>query len=64
MANCNYPPSRRLSFEDAVQIWIRRWRGEYQHRIAAAFNVNQGRISEILNCRRFVGSREVAELLG
>lgn len=64
MANRNYPPTRRLSFQDAVQIWIRHWAGEHQHRIAAAFNVNQGRISEILNARCFAGSREIAELLG
>ncbi|WP_303719580.1 hypothetical protein [Brevundimonas naejangsanensis] len=64
MANRNYPPTRRLSIQDAVQIWIRHWDGEHQHRIAAAFNVNQGRISEILNCRLFAGSREIAELLG
>lgn len=64
MGTRNYPPTRRLSFEDAVQIWLRYWAGEYQHRIAAAFNVNQGRISEIVNGRRFVGSREIAAILG
>jgi hypothetical protein len=31
-----------------------------QHHIAQAFDVNQGRISEILNERRHIGSRDVA----
>lgn len=53
-------PSRRLTFEDAVQIQLRRMNGEYQHDIAAAFGINQGRVSEIVNGHRFFGSRLVA----
>lgn len=52
--------ARRLTFEDAKQIWTMRWRGAYQHDIAAHFGVNQGRISEILNDQAFVGSKEAA----
>lgn len=53
-------PRRRLSFEDAVEVWKRHFLGETQHHTAQAFGVNQGRISEILNGHRHVGSRDVA----
>lgn len=52
--------SPRLSFNDAVEVWKRHFLGEAQHHIAQAFDVNQGRISEILNERRHIGSRDVA----
>lgn len=53
-------PSYRLTFADAVEIWKRRFQGEYQHRIAAAFDVNPGRIAEVLTGKKFPGSREAA----
>lgn len=55
--------SRRLTFDDAIHIWLRRWNGMFQHEIAAAFRCNPGRINEVLKERRHPGSREVAELL-
>lgn len=42
-------PSRRLTLQDAVEIWLHRWKGHLQHHIAAHFGVNQGRISEVLS---------------
>lgn len=53
--------SRSLKFSDAVQIWLRRFEGEAQHRIAAAYDVNQGRISEILAGKRYPAARRLAE---
>jgi hypothetical protein len=53
-------PTKRLTFADAVAIWRRFWRGEYQHRIAADYDVNQGRINEIIKEQRHKGSRAVA----
>ncbi len=53
-------PSRQLTFEDAVLVWFRHWNGEFQNRIAAHFDVNPGRINEILKERRHVGSRTAA----
>jgi len=53
-------PSRRLTFEDAVEIWLRILRGEFLNRIAADYDVNPGRVAEIKKERRFPGSREVA----
>lgn len=50
----------RLTFEDAVDVWIRSWRGEFQHRIASAYDVNPGRVSEVLKERTHIGSRRAA----
>jgi hypothetical protein len=51
----------RLTFEDAVDVWLRHWSGEFQHMIAADYAVNQGRINEVLKGRLHSGSREVAK---
>lgn len=53
-------PPYRLTFDDAVEVWLRLWRGEYQHRIAADFNVNQGRVNDVKMDRLHPGSREAA----
>ncbi|MBC7312847.1 MAG: hypothetical protein H5U11_10175 [Rhizobium sp.] len=60
MMNDNDQPSYTLTFEDAVQIWLRHWAGEFQNRIAASFDVNPGRVNEVLKERKHVGSREAA----
>jgi hypothetical protein len=53
-------PSYRLTFYDAVEVWRRYWAGEYQSRIAAFFDVNQGRISEVLKGKLHPGSETAA----
>lgn len=53
-------PSPRLTFEDAVETWLRHSLGESQHHIAQAFGVNPGRVSDILKKRKHIGSREAA----
>lgn len=58
--NDNRNPSRALTFDDAVQIWLRHWTGEFQNRIAARFDVNPGRVNEVLKERKHIGSREAA----
>lgn len=45
--------SRALTLEDAVSIHRRSALGEAQHVIAAAYAVNQGRVSEILSGKRW-----------
>ena len=57
------PRSYRLTFDDAVQVWLRHWEGEFQHRIAAAFDVNPARVNDVLHEREHVGSKKVAKLL-
>ena len=53
-------PSYRLTFDDAVNVWIMSWQGEIQSRIAAHFDCNGGRINEVLKERRHIGSRQEA----
>ncbi|WGS20826.1 MULTISPECIES: hypothetical protein [unclassified Bradyrhizobium] len=48
----------RLTFEDAVYVWLRHWRGEYQHHIAASYNVNPGRVNEVLKERTLAALRQ------
>ena len=55
-------PSYRLTYVDAVEIWRRYWAGEYQNRIAALFDVNQGRVNEVLKGKRHRGSEDAARL--
>lgn len=50
----------KLTDEDAVEIVRRYDAGEAQHVIAAAFAVNQGRISEIVTGKRFPHARATA----
>ena len=53
-------PSKRLSFDDAIQVWKRYRGGEFQNRIAADFDVNPGRVNEVLKGNRHPGSREAS----
>jgi hypothetical protein len=58
--NDNDKPSHKLTFEDAVAVWIRHWDGEFQNRIAARFDVNPGRVNEVLKQRVHFGSKAAA----
>jgi hypothetical protein len=52
--------SRHLTFDDAVQIVRMYDEGMLQSRIAAHFDVNQGRVSEIVTGLKFYNARAVA----
>jgi len=62
MADSVRRPSKKLSFQDAREIWIRLKRGEFQNRIAADYDVNPGRISEIRNGHVHHGSEQASML--
>jgi len=55
-------PTYHLTFDDAVDVWLRIWAGEYQHRIAASYDVNQGRIADVVRERLHPGSKRAALL--
>lgn len=59
MTISNRKPSTKLVYKDAVEIQKRIRRGEYLNRIAADYDVNPGRISEIKTGKRFPGSDRV-----
>ena len=52
--------SYKLTFDDAVMIHKRLWRGELQSRIAADYDVNGGRISEVNTGKLHPGSADEA----
>jgi hypothetical protein len=56
----NYPRKTKFTFEEAVDVWLRSWAGQFQHEIAAAYVINAGRVSDVLNEVTHVGSREEA----
>jgi len=58
--NQNDPPYQ-LTFDDAVEIWLRHWSGEYQHHVAAKFGVNPGRVNDVLKGRKHFGSEAAAQ---
>lgn len=45
-------PSKIPSHEQAVEIWLRLLRGEYQHSIAAIFGFNPARVHEVKSRKR------------
>lgn len=53
-------PSRKLTFDDAVEVWICLWRGDYKHRIAQNFGVNVGRLYDVKSGKLHPGSEAVA----
>ena len=52
-----------LSREDVATIKTRLLRGELQHRIAADYDINPGRISEINTGKRFVEIESAGEAI-
>lgn len=53
-------PSKRLTLQDAIEVWKLSVKGWLQHNIAAKLGVNQGRVSEILNGKRFPEAKRLA----
>lgn len=53
-------PCHKLTFEEAVEVHKLIQQGWLQSRIAAKFDTNSGRISEVNTGKRHPGSREVA----
>lgn len=56
----NTPRKTKFTFEEAVDVWLRRWSGQFHHEIAAAYVINSWRVSDVLNEVTHVGSKEVA----
>jgi hypothetical protein len=53
LGDCQMATRKKLTPEQVSIIKARIAEGEYQHRIAADFDLNQGRISEIATGKRF-----------
>jgi hypothetical protein len=50
----------KLTFDEAVDVWLRRWSGQVQSDIAADYRINAGRVNEVLTEKKHIGSRQVA----
>lgn len=53
-------PAHVLTFDEAVDVWLKHWDGWIQSRIAADYDTNQGRVNEVLKEKRHIGSRAEA----
>jgi len=53
-------PSHQLTFEEAVQVVLAVWRGEFKNRIAARYDVNPWRIYDVLNGKLHARAVDVA----
>jgi hypothetical protein len=51
----------QFSFEQAVDVWVRRFNGQFQHEIAAAYVINVRAVNHVLKEKAHIGSRQVAE---
>ena len=52
--------TRRLTFDDAIQIWIRRWLGDESQAIILHYKQNPLRVYEVWWEEKFIGSRITA----
>jgi len=50
-----------LTLDDAVDVWLRHWDGEYQHHIAASYRVNPGRVNDIIKGRLHPEAEAIAD---
>ena len=57
----NIPRKTKFTFEEAIDVWLRRWTGQFQHEIAAAYIINVRAVNHVLKEVTHVGSKQVAE---
>jgi hypothetical protein len=50
----------KFTFDEAVDVWLRRWSGQTGDGIAHDYRINAGRVSEVLNEKDHFGSKQVA----
>ena len=58
----NIPQKTKFTFEEAVDVWLRRFGGQYQHQIAAAYVINVRAVNHVLKEKTHVGSKQLAEV--
>ena len=54
------PRKTKFTFEEAVDVWLRRWAGQFQHEIASAYVINVRAVNHVLKEVTHIGSREEA----
>jgi hypothetical protein len=51
----------RFTHEQAVDVWMRHFSGQYQHQIAAAYVINVRAVNHVLKEKTHPGSKQIAE---
>jgi hypothetical protein len=51
----------KFTFEEAIDVWLRHFSGQYQHQIAAAYVINVRAVNHVLKEKTHVGSKQAAE---
>lgn len=51
----------QFTFDEAVDVWLRRFSGQYHHEISAAYVINFVRVSDVLTEKVHIGSKKAAE---
>jgi hypothetical protein len=46
--------------KEAVDVWLRRWTGQFQHEIVAAYVINVRAVNHVLKEVTHIGSKEEA----
>jgi hypothetical protein len=54
-------PKTKFTLEEAVDVWMRHFSGQYQHQIAAAYVINVRAVNHVLKEKTHIGSKQVAE---
>jgi hypothetical protein len=50
----------KFTFDEAIDVWLRHWSGQTGDQIAHDYRINAGRVSDVLNENRHLGSKQVA----
>jgi hypothetical protein len=50
----------KFTFDEAVDVWLRSWSGQYQHQIAAAYEINVRAVNHVLKEKSHIGSKQIA----
>lgn len=51
----------QFNADEAIDVWLRSWSGQYQHEIAAAYVINVRAVNHVLKERTHIGSKQAAE---
>jgi hypothetical protein len=54
-------PLTKFTFEEAIDVWLRHFSGQYQHQIAAAYVINVRAVNHVLKEKTHVGSKQIAD---
>jgi hypothetical protein len=54
-------PKTKFTLDEAIDVWLRHFSGQYQHQIAAAYVINVRAVNHVLKEKTHLGSKQAAE---